>query len=100
MPAYTSTIACPSFAPAATPAPDITLPSRLSPPPPSQILQLSFNQLSGPLPPALLSSLPSLELLDVSNNQLGGQLPAEVSALSSLLVLSLHRWVAGGWPGG
>ena len=53
-------------------------------------LNLSRNELSGPLP-AELGNLTSLEHLNLDNNQLSGPLPAELGNLTSLTSLSLDN---------
>jgi Leucine-rich repeat (LRR) protein len=54
-----------------------------------QVLYLTGNQLSGPIP-AELGNLSSLEQLSLDSNQLSGPIPAELSNLSSLWYLFLN----------
>jgi Leucine-rich repeat (LRR) protein len=53
-------------------------------------LYLSYNQLSGTIPPEL-ESLSFLSWLDLANNQLNGSIPPELGNLSSLNILSLDN---------
>ena len=52
-------------------------------------LNLSSNQLNGPIP-AELGNLANLQILWLQRNQLSGQIPAELGNLTSLQELSLH----------
>jgi len=52
-------------------------------------ISLSYNQLSGPLPPAL-GNLSHLRAIDLGANELRGPIPAEWGNLSDLV--SLHLW--------
>ena len=60
-------------------------------------LNLSLNQLTGPIP-AELGDLSSLTRLSLSSNELTGPIPAELGDLSSLTVLSLHNNQLTGHP--
>ncbi|XP_050207978.1 receptor-like protein 6 [Mercurialis annua] len=51
-------------------------------------LQMSDNQLTGPLPQALMN-LTKLEWLDLSTNQLSGPIPFQIGHLTSLFFLDL-----------
>ena len=52
------------------------------------VLDLSENQLTGPIP-AALGDLTNLERLDLSDNELTGPIPAELGGLSNLEWLAL-----------
>jgi Leucine-rich repeat (LRR) protein len=63
-----------------------------------QSLNLSSNQLSGSIPPEL-GNLSSLQSLFLSSNRLSGSIPPELGDLSSLLVLRLnHNHLTGDVP--
>ena len=52
---------------------------------------LSYNSISGPLPPEIFSSsLASLFYLTLENNELTGQIPSNYGQLPSLLSLYLN----------
>lgn len=53
-----------------------------------QFLDLSYNSLSGPLPPEIVE-MQKLKLLDLRNNYLTGEIPQEIGELDSLEVLDL-----------
>jgi len=53
-----------------------------------QLLQLGFNELSGPIPPQL-GNLTSLEELGLGDNELSGSIPSELRRLSRLESLSV-----------
>ncbi|KAH7569194.1 hypothetical protein JRO89_XS06G0121500 [Xanthoceras sorbifolium] len=53
-------------------------------------LNLSSNQISGPLP-SNIGNFGMLEAFDLSNNNFSGEIPAAISSLVSLRVLKLER---------
>jgi hypothetical protein len=53
-----------------------------------KILALSFNNLTGTVPPSI-SNLESLEDLDLEHNQMHGSLPVELTTLNSLVEIGL-----------
>ncbi|MDW7695377.1 gliding motility-associated C-terminal domain-containing protein [Flammeovirgaceae bacterium SG7u.111] len=55
-----------------------------------QRLNLSENELSGPIP-ATLGSLANLREMNLSSNDLSGEIPASLGSLSALEVLNLSR---------
>lgn len=54
-------------------------------------LNLSHNQLSGPIPWDISDLLPYVTSLDLSNNNFSGQVPVALANCSFLNVLQLHR---------
>ena len=54
-------------------------------------LNLSYNRLSGNIPPELTGSLTKLERLDLSANRLSGSVPPELGGLAKLEYLTLRR---------
>ncbi|XP_077245832.1 putative LRR receptor-like serine/threonine-protein kinase At1g14390 isoform X1 [Tasmannia lanceolata] len=63
-----------------------------------QRLDISFNQLVGPIP-SLLFSLPSIQYLDLAGNKLSGALPMDTSCRNGLNFVDLsHNLLIGGLP--
>jgi len=60
-----------------------------------QLLQLGFNELSGPIPPQL-GNLTSLQVLLLRDNELSGPIPPQLGNLTSLQVLDLSVNVLSG----
>ena len=54
-------------------------------------LDLSLNEITGPLPPGMLLSLKGLENLNLRSNQITGSLPTEIGMLSNLQHLTLYE---------
>ncbi|XVF18634.1 hypothetical protein REPUB_Repub11eG0039500 [Reevesia pubescens] len=52
-----------------------------------QVLNLSHNSLTGPIPPSF-GNLVALESLDLSSNKLGGRIPSQLTNLTFLEVLN------------
>ena len=53
-------------------------------------MSLSYNELTGPIPPEL-GQLPQLEFLEISHNRLTGPIPSELGQLTRLLSLNLFN---------
>ncbi|KAF2320657.1 hypothetical protein GH714_029843 [Hevea brasiliensis] len=54
-----------------------------------ELLELSNNRFSGPIPEKLAQSMPNLVFLSLSGNQLTGDIPVSIGAMVSLVVLNL-----------
>ncbi|KAK9283307.1 hypothetical protein L1049_011545 [Liquidambar formosana] len=55
------------------------------------ILDLSDNQLTGPIPPTIGESMPNLLFLSLSGNKITGAIPASIGRMQHLSVLDLSR---------
>ncbi|PWA92626.1 leucine-rich repeat protein [Artemisia annua] len=65
-----------------------------------ELLNLSHNVLTGPIPPSI-GKLESLESLDISINNLSGRIPPEIASLSFLSFLNLsYNQLSGRIPHG
>ncbi|KAL5543269.1 hypothetical protein UlMin_010979 [Ulmus minor] len=58
---------------------------------PLSSLDLSMNQLSGPLPSSIGDDMPALEFLYISGNLINGSIPNSLCRLNNLLILDLSR---------
>ncbi|KAL8536661.1 hypothetical protein ACS0TY_012015 [Phlomoides rotata] len=56
-----------------------------------EVLDLSFNNLSGHIPPCLLENLDDLQVLKLGGNSLSGDIPNKVSVRSGLKALDLSN---------
>ncbi|XVE63386.1 hypothetical protein DITRI_Ditri07aG0016200 [Diplodiscus trichospermus] len=54
------------------------------------VLNFSYNNFTGPIPPSL-GNLVALESLDLSSNKLGGRIPSQLTDLTFLAVLDLSE---------
>ena len=64
------------------------------------VLDLSYNQLTGPIPPGI-GNLTNLDGLDLRRNQLTGPIPPEIGNLTNLVDLDLtYNWLTGPIPPG
>jgi len=52
-------------------------------------LDLTLNELTGPIPPEI-GNLTNLTYLDLKYNQLTGEIPSEIGNLTNLILLSLY----------
>ncbi|KAF8704896.1 hypothetical protein HU200_031137 [Digitaria exilis] len=64
-----------------------------------QVLDLSYNNLSGPLPSCMMEDANELQVLSLKNNQLRGELPHNINESCSLEILELGgNWINGQLP--